>query len=68
MGNEVGIEDSDGATVGSIVGMDVDSSSSLVPEEEVGKPNVDTDPVLAGSTAVTSDAVVAGAELEGVSV
>ena len=50
MGNEVGIEDSDGATVGSNVGIEVDSrlppSSSLVPGKEVGKPKADRNPAV----------------------
>lgn len=66
MGNEVGIEDSDGATVGSIVGLDVvdgrpSPSSLLVADEEVDKPRADTGPV--------SEAVlVAGVDFEGVRV
>lgn len=67
MGNEVGIEDSDGVTVGSIVEVEVVDelsapASSLVAVEIEDKPWADTDSV-AGSTVVVSDPgliVVAG--------
>lgn len=69
MGKIVGIEDSDGATVGSIVGMEVEvrpsPSSSLVPGEEVGKPRVELElevelelVVLVGSTLTSGSELV----------
>ena len=68
MGKVVGIEDSDGATVGSIVGTEVEEerlspSSSLVPGEEVGKPGAGAVADTKLVVVVLGSTVTSGSEL-----